>query len=112
MVNILSKIAIFLLDIYKKFISPLLGGGCRFYPSCSEYARWNFEKKNFFVALYLTILRILRCNPLSAGGIEYPIIKIPKKLSIISNKQRKKITYFIIPIDNKRGYLVKIKFKI
>ena len=44
---------LFILPIkgYKKFISPLLGNNCRFYPTCSEYT-------------------ILRCNPFCKGGID------------------------------------------
>jgi putative membrane protein insertion efficiency factor len=108
MANILSKIPLFLINIYQKFISPLLGGGCRFYPTCSEYAKWNFEKRGFFVALYYTIFRVLRCSPLTKGGIDYPIVAIPKKLT----EKKIKPKFFIIPKDKNSAFLIKVKFDI
>ncbi|TKX30685.1 membrane protein insertion efficiency factor YidD [Campylobacter estrildidarum] len=100
-----------LLSIYQKFISPLKSSVCRFYPSCSEYAYWQFQKKNFFSAFFLTFFRILRCNPFFKGGFDYP--KIKKK--IISCNfcfkpiylVRKKFHYFYIPYNDKVFYLVK-----
>lgn len=37
---------------------------CRYSPTCSNYGLEAFRKFNFFYALLLTTLRILRCNPL------------------------------------------------
>jgi len=54
--------AVKILDIYQNYISPLTGSNCRFYPTCSEYAKWLFENDNPFVATIKTIARILRCN--------------------------------------------------
>jgi len=59
--------AIFLIGIYKKFISPLIPGRCRFYPSCSEYAVQCFSHYGFLKALGKSAYRILRCNPFSKG---------------------------------------------
>ncbi|MBE7412105.1 MAG: membrane protein insertion efficiency factor YidD [Leptospiraceae bacterium] len=63
----MNKLAILLIKIYKTFISPILPGVCRFYPSCSEYSLQAYQNYNFFMATYFTIKRILRCNPLSKG---------------------------------------------
>ncbi|EAL5879776.1 membrane protein insertion efficiency factor YidD, partial [Campylobacter jejuni] len=52
-----------ILRFYQKFLSPLKPATCRYYPSCSEYALWQFQKKNFFLAFFSTFFRILRCNP-------------------------------------------------
>lgn len=43
-------------------------GYCRFYPSCSEYAKQSFLKYGIVHGLIRTAVRILRCNPFSAGG--------------------------------------------
>ncbi|MBO5289699.1 MAG: membrane protein insertion efficiency factor YidD [Spirochaetales bacterium] len=56
--------------LYQHYISPLFPSSCRFYPSCSEYAKQAFLKYNFVKALVLTIWRILRCNPFSKGGYD------------------------------------------
>lgn len=55
---------------YRFCVSPLLGNHCRFYPSCSQYAHDAFVSHSIFKALYLTIKRIVRCNPLNSGGID------------------------------------------
>ncbi|MCB1143217.1 MAG: membrane protein insertion efficiency factor YidD [Leptospiraceae bacterium] len=65
-----NKVAIFLIQTYKKLISPILPPSCRFTPSCSEYALIAFSQLSFFRAFFLTFLRILRCNPLSPGGFD------------------------------------------
>ncbi|EAH8597053.1 membrane protein insertion efficiency factor YidD, partial [Campylobacter jejuni] len=61
-----------ILRFYQKFLSPLKPAVCRYYPSCSEYALWQFQKKNFFLAFFSTFFRILRCNPFFKGGFDYP----------------------------------------
>lgn len=59
---------------YKLFISPLLGGNCRFYPTCSHYAYLMARYENPFYASFRILYRIARCQPFAKGGIEYPII--------------------------------------
>ncbi|AYV56101.1 membrane protein insertion efficiency factor YidD [Leptospira barantonii] len=63
----MNQLAIKLIQLYKKLISPLLPPACRFTPSCSEYAAQAFQEYGFFRALQLSTWRILRCNPLSRG---------------------------------------------
>lgn len=68
----IKKIFIFLIKIYKRNISPYKGGPvCRFYPSCSTYAIQAIEKYGAFKGSYLAVKRILRCNPLIKGGIDF-----------------------------------------
>ncbi len=43
---------------------------CRFTPTCSAYALEAFEKRGFFVGMYLTVTRIFRCNPFCPGGYD------------------------------------------
>lgn len=67
----LNKIPLFLIGVYRMWISPMLGGGkCKYNPTCSEYAMQAYKKYNFFKATGLTIWRILRCNPFSKGGYD------------------------------------------
>ncbi|HMV44873.1 MAG TPA: membrane protein insertion efficiency factor YidD [Leptospiraceae bacterium] len=74
----MNQIAILLIHIYKKFISPLLPGACRFYPSCSEYALQAFKEYGFLKAFYLTVNRVSRCNPMSEGYFD-PLPPNPNK---------------------------------
>jgi uncharacterized protein len=68
----IKRFLISLIIFYKKYISIYLGQNCRYYPSCSEYAVMALQKYNLFKALYKSVLRILRCNPLFKGGVDYP----------------------------------------
>ncbi len=93
------------IKFYQTFISPLLGNNCRFYPSCSEYSKWLFENSDIISATYKTTTRILRCNQLFDGGIDYPKIKFKPKKIIYGKKIE--IKYFIIPYKKDIYYLVK-----
>lgn len=48
---------------YQIAISPLLGGNCRFYPTCSAYSHEAFEKHGVLKGFYLSARRLLRCHP-------------------------------------------------
>ncbi|MGI6148751.1 MAG: membrane protein insertion efficiency factor YidD [Firmicutes bacterium] len=63
------KIALFLIKGYQKFISPLLPRSCRFYPTCSEYARQAIVKYRW-KGLWMAIRRIMRCHPFNPGGFD------------------------------------------
>ncbi|WP_456450767.1 membrane protein insertion efficiency factor YidD [Hydrogenimonas sp.] len=63
------------LKFYQKYLTLLGFGSCRYYPTCSEYAKWQIETNpNLFKAIFSSTLRILRCNQLFDGGIDYPKI--------------------------------------
>ncbi len=95
----MKKITLLAIKFYKKFISIFSYGSCRFYPTCSEYAVWEFENNNFFKALYNTILRIFRCNQFFAGGIDYPKLSNNKLRKVSFGKR--KIKYWLVPAGNK-----------
>ncbi|MBI1742272.1 membrane protein insertion efficiency factor YidD [Candidatus Acetothermia bacterium] len=63
-------LALKLIESYQKLISPMLPSSCRFYPSCSEYAKQAIQKYGFFKGMWLAIKRIARCHPLNPGGID------------------------------------------
>jgi putative membrane protein insertion efficiency factor len=65
-----------LIRLYQLFISPFLGNNCRFYLSCSAYAKEAIMLHGLRFGLYLSILRILRCNPFCKGGDD----PVPQKL--------------------------------
>lgn len=70
----MTKVVLLLIRLYQLFISPLfasLGCGCRFYPTCSDYARSAYMKMGFLKATALTVWRILKCNHLHPGGVDY-----------------------------------------
>jgi len=65
-------VLIALIKAYQKVLSPYMGSQCRFYPSCSEYALISIKKSGALKGTAKSIWRILRCNPLNKGGIDYP----------------------------------------
>ena len=68
----MAKIAVLFIKFYQRVISKhiLKGRNCRFYPTCSQYSLEAYEKYGFFKGTYLTIWRILRCNPFNKGGYD------------------------------------------
>jgi len=68
--QLLNFVPILLIKFYQTFISPLLGPSCKYHPTCSHYAIEAFRQHNFFYASWLTVWRVLRCNPFSKGGYD------------------------------------------
>jgi len=90
-----------------QYISRLLPGSCRYYPTCSEYAKWHFELNRADKAFLQSGLRILRCNQLFEGGIDYPIINYtPPRLLCLTTKQPK-IKYWFVPKEKSSFYVIK-----
>ncbi|MCL2016735.1 MAG: membrane protein insertion efficiency factor YidD [Defluviitaleaceae bacterium] len=59
-----------LLRAYKRWISPLLGPRCRFYPSCSDYMYEAITRHGIVKGIAMGSYRLLRCNPLCKGGYD------------------------------------------
>jgi putative membrane protein insertion efficiency factor len=68
--KLMQTALIALLRFYKVAVSPLLGNRCRFYPSCSDYAREAIQYHGAARGTYLAARRLCRCHPFSAGGID------------------------------------------
>ncbi len=69
----MSKVLIFLIEFYKKNISAFLkknGVECKYYPTCSEYSIQAIKKHGALKGSFLSIKRILKCNPFSKGGYD------------------------------------------
>lgn len=68
----ISRFFIFLIKIYQKTLSPYLAlySKCKYEPSCSNYAIEAFKKHGAFKGFFLTVWRLLRCNPFSKGGYD------------------------------------------
>lgn len=59
-----------LIRVYQVFISPALPSACRFYPTCSEYAREAIENWGVWRGSWLALRRLARCHPLGGHGID------------------------------------------
>ena len=96
-----------------QYISKMLPANCRYYPSCSEYASWQFEFNSPTSAFIATSLRILKCNQFFKGGIDYPLVKRKKyHLFFFKNyKKTTKIIYWFVPknMDKNNPYYFVVK---
>lgn len=68
--SLIKNFIILIVKLYRKYISPLKKPCCRFTPTCSQYAIEAFEKYGVLKGLYLSVKRILRCNPFCKGGYD------------------------------------------
>lgn len=64
---------------YRLLLSPWLGNACRFEPTCSRYSLAALEKHGALAGSYLTVHRILRCQPWCDGGHD-PVPDNPPRL--------------------------------
>ncbi|MEA1939972.1 MAG: membrane protein insertion efficiency factor YidD [Candidatus Caldatribacteriota bacterium] len=79
----MSKLIIFLITIYQKYISPLKPATCRFYPTCSNYTAQALKKYGFLTGAWLSIKRISRCHPFNQGGYD----PLPESLQVTRKKK-------------------------
>ncbi|MBL8639944.1 MAG: membrane protein insertion efficiency factor YidD [Alphaproteobacteria bacterium] len=56
-----------LIRLYQIILSPWVGNQCRFYPTCSNYAKEAIEKYGVIKGGYLGLKRLLRCHPWGKG---------------------------------------------
>jgi putative membrane protein insertion efficiency factor len=69
----MRTIAIAPIRLYQLTISRLLPANtCKYHPSCSEYAVLAIRKHGVFKGIGMAAWRLLRCNPWSMGGVDYP----------------------------------------
>lgn len=66
-----SYLLLLFIRLWRRFISPLYGQVCSFYPSCSAYGLEAVTVHGLFRGSFLTGWRILRCNPFTGGGIDH-----------------------------------------
>lgn len=72
----MKKLLLKLIGIYQSL--PLRSHNkCKYYPTCSEYSKEAITRYGTFKGTFLSIKRILKCNPFSKGGID--LVPLPKK---------------------------------
>jgi len=65
---LLARLLMLLVHVYRATLGPLLGGSCRFTPSCSAYALEALERHGAARGACLSVRRMLRCHPFHAAG--------------------------------------------
>lgn len=61
---------IWFVKAWRAVISPLYGNVCKYHPSCSSYGLEALQVHGALKGSWLTISRIVRCNPWSLGGYD------------------------------------------
>jgi len=67
-------LALWVLRVYKRWISPAFPPSCRYVPTCSEYAMEAIERYGILHGGLMAAWRLLRCHPLASGGLD-PVMK-------------------------------------
>ncbi len=65
-----STVAVRLIRLYQRLVSPFLPPSCRFYPSCSQYAAGAIETHGVLAGSWLAVGRLARCHPWHPGGVD------------------------------------------
>jgi uncharacterized protein len=65
-----KRASIWLIQAYRRFISPMFPPACRFTPSCSLYTLQAIEKYGLLRGGLMGARRLLRCHPFSEGGFD------------------------------------------
>lgn len=70
----MTRILLAVLAVYRRWLSPALHslspGGCKFLPTCSEYAMMAIARHGPWRGSALTAWRLLRCHPFARGGLD------------------------------------------
>ncbi|HXE42901.1 MAG TPA: membrane protein insertion efficiency factor YidD [Candidatus Baltobacteraceae bacterium] len=72
--NLIQRILIFVIRLYRLVISPAqiflfgAGSGCRFTPTCSQYAMDAIRERGAIIGSWLAVKRICRCHPFGGCG--------------------------------------------
>jgi putative membrane protein insertion efficiency factor len=66
----MKRVLVALIRGYQYLFRPLLGANCRFYPSCSDYAREAVERHGALAGVWLAVKRVARCHPYHPGGYD------------------------------------------
>ena len=78
--SIVVRACLLLIQMYRRYLSPLKPPSCRFSPTCSQYALDAYTHFGFFLGTWRTLTRLSRCHPWHQGGHD-PVIKYAKNHS-------------------------------
>jgi len=70
-----TRVAVAVITLYQRLLSPLLPRACRFAPTCSEYAKLALAEHGALRGTWLALRRVVRCHPLHPGGYDPPPVR-------------------------------------
>ncbi len=66
----MTRVALWLIELYQRSFSRIGPPSCRFTPSCSQYGHEAISRFGVLKGAWLTARRLLRCHPLNRGGYD------------------------------------------
>ena len=79
----MTRMLLATLALYRRWLSPAIHaispGGCRYQPTCSEYAQIAIATHGPVRGTVMALFRLLRCHPFARGGLDQvPAAAIPR----------------------------------
>jgi len=68
--GVAARALLLLIEVYRVTLAPLIGGFCRYVPSCSVYAQEAIRRHGALAGAGLAARRLLRCHPFHPGGFD------------------------------------------
>lgn len=68
--RMIKRVLLALIRAYQYLLSPWVGGSCRYWPTCSEYAREAVELHGALKGGWMMVVRLARCHPYGRGGVD------------------------------------------
>jgi uncharacterized protein len=68
--GVAAQALLLLIEVYRVTLAPLIGGFCRYVPSCSVYAQEAIRRHGAGQGSRLAVSRLLRCHPFHRGGFD------------------------------------------
>ena len=68
--SFILRLLINFISFYQQFLSFFTSGCCKYYPSCSEFSKQSLIKYGILRGIFVSIIRINKCNPFSKGGVD------------------------------------------
>jgi putative membrane protein insertion efficiency factor len=68
--NLLVALVLLPIRVYRRLVSPFLPARCKYHPTCSAYAEQAIRELGVVRGSIVAAHRVLRCNPLSHGGLD------------------------------------------
>jgi uncharacterized protein len=68
--GVAARALLLLIEVYRVTLAPLIGGFCRYLPSCSVYAEEAIRRHGAAQGSWLAVRRVLRCHPFHRGGFD------------------------------------------
>ncbi|MBD3246122.1 MAG: membrane protein insertion efficiency factor YidD [Candidatus Omnitrophica bacterium] len=65
----MRRLVLLCISVYQQ-VSRVFPPRCRYYPTCSEYAKQAFRRYSFWPAFGVSARRVLRCHPFARGGYD------------------------------------------